>query len=949
MDKVITYSLTEDFIGRLAGFIDERYISKNKDISKLAFIFGGRRPVLFLKRELAKRIRKGFLPPAFFSIEEFVEYVLSKKEAFFKISDMDACYLIYKQALKLAPDILAGRESFCEFLPWAREILGFIEQLDLEDVASGPLGGIQMNARIGYEVPESINILLGSIISLRNAYHDVLKHKKAYSRGLIYLLASGFIEDACMDEFEEIFFCNFFYLHKTEQKIFKTLYQKNKATFFFKGGQAQWPVLEEASRAFSCRISPEEGPQPNYNLSVYSAFDMHSEVCLARDIIKRIGQTQKTVIILPNPDNLIPLLSEIAYYVKDFNVSMGYPLNRSSVYLLFGHIFNAQKTKTHQGYYVRDYLDVLSHPLVKNMNIFTDSAFTRIIIHKIEDVLTGAVQSGLGGSLFIKPAEIEALDILYGLAEESAGDLETGDIKFTRDDLVNIVKRLHFIFFTQWEAVSDFDGFCSRLICFLDELIEKSPLDKYPLNLKIIERIFSIRQQLKFASFSREHMPKEDIFKIFTDKMGVELVSFSGSPLKGLQILGLLESRSLDFENVIIMDVNESMLPRVKVSEPLIPREIMASLGINRPDKEDQIQKYQFMMLISSAKNVHLIYREDKNNQKSRFIEELIWAKEKAQGSLLAAPVHGARFALRLARRPVMEKNKSALMVEFFKGATYSASSVNTYLNCPLKFYYQYGLGLQEREDLLDEPQGKDIGNFIHELLEETFAKFINRRPLIDAKFTDYFFLRLNKMFEERFAKRRKADAFLIKEVLDYRLGNFLNNEKKRDVEEVLSVENTFQGIIPLSAGRINFKARIDRIDRLKDKSILVLDYKTSAFEVMPKDPVMLEESCCSRESIKSVIGSFQLPLYVYFTQRHYKDAPVDAALYSLRDFSKSNGLKRLFKEAPGAGSSQKAMAIFLKALGFIVEEILNPDIPFVADFQNPRHCNNCQFFYLCR
>ncbi len=98
MDKVVAYDLSENFIRNLAGFVDENFIKKDKDISRLAFVFGGQRPALFLKKELSGRLKKSFLAPRFFSIDEFAEYVVSRKEMFSKISDLEASFIIYRLA-----------------------------------------------------------------------------------------------------------------------------------------------------------------------------------------------------------------------------------------------------------------------------------------------------------------------------------------------------------------------------------------------------------------------------------------------------------------------------------------------------------------------------------------------------------------------------------------------------------------------------------------------------------------------------------------------------------------------------------------------------------------------------------------------------------------------------------------------------------------------------------
>jgi hypothetical protein len=253
------------------------------------------------------------------------------------------------------------------------------------------------------------------------------------------------------------------------------------------------------------------------------------------------------------------------------------------------------------------------------------------------------------------------------------------------DELKEIVSRLHRILFHQWEKIGNFNEFSSSLDRLLDELVNKSSLSSYPLNLKMVERLFSIKDELAGVSFGDEKFAKEDIFKIFKNGLDGEHISFSGSPLKGLQILGLFETRSLNFENVLIMDANESVLPSLKIYEPLIPREIMISLGINRIEKEEEIQRYQFTRLVRSAKTAHLLYQKRNEKEKSRFLEEIIWEKEKESG-LGSVQVPQASFNVKvLPKRLEIEKTPDT--VKFLKEMSYSASSVNTYLWCPLRFY----------------------------------------------------------------------------------------------------------------------------------------------------------------------------------------------------------------------------------------------------------------------
>lgn len=946
MEKIISYNLSENYIRRLAGLIEDNYLKQGRDISSLAFVFGGKRPALFLKKELARKIGSPFTSPRFFSMDEFVEYVVSLRVNFSKITDLDSCFIIYNLVKEIAPDILKGREGFSLFLPWGREIVSFIDQLDLEDIERPQLNTVQLSAAIGYDVPESVNALLKGIVSLRQAYRGALLERKAYHRGLLYLLASEYATHADLGEFEQIFFCNFFYLHKTEERIIRKIYEKDKAVLVFQGSQEEWPVLKRISQGLSCPISPaplkENG---RYNLSISAGFDVHSQVCLVRDILKGIKDQDSTVIVLPNPDNVIPLLSEIAAYTGECNVSLGYPLNRSPVYSLFECIVKAQETRKAEEYYARDYLRLLGHPLLKNLRLIQDEpAITRILSHKAEEVATGAQKTPLGGSLFLRLEDMENCQELYELAFAM---MQGVGIQVNKGRLKELLKQLHRIFFSSWENISSFAEFISSLKELSDILMSKGFLDRYPLNLKIMERLYAFQDELTRAEFLYERFSPEDIFRIFTNKLDNEMIAFSGSPLKGLQVLGFLETRSLNFENVIIMDVNEQVLPSLKIYEPLIPREVMIHLGLNRLEKEEEIQRYQFRRLISGARNVYLVYEHSERKERSRFLEELVWERQKAKKRLEVMEIPRAAFNVRVSSENTRIK-KEARVIDFLKSAVYSPSGINTYLWCPLKFYYQYVLRLSEKDSILDEPEASDVGNFIHELLEDAFGPFIGKRPFIDKGFRKYFFALMDKKFEAEFRKKMKSDAFMVREIIRFRLERFLDNEAGRPVSEVIALERKYHDTLSLAGGDIRFSARIDRIDRLSDGSILVLDYKTGSAD-MPGDIRAIKDTALSRELIRDTVRSFQLPLYLYFTDKLYSGLKTNAALYAIRDLEDNYGLRPLFRKEEQFAEKDEIMRLFLKALEGVFQDILNPDIPFAADKSGYSKCEYCQFRALCR
>ena len=382
--------------------------------------------------------------------------------------------------------------------------------------------------------------------------------------------------------------------------------------------------------------------------------------------------------------------------------------------------------------------------------------------------------------------------------------------------------------FEGWEGISGFPDFIRQLDSLINILLDKGRLENYPVNLKIVEAIFKLKDEIEASSFFKEPFPKEDIFKIFLDRLSAEKVSFSGSPLKGLQALGLLETRSLNFKNVIILDVNDHALPYLKIYEPLVPQEVMISLGLNRLENEEQLQRYLFRRLLAGSENGHLIFQENPQNELSRFAEELIWQRQKQEGRLDVLEIPKACFSIQsLAQRLVIDKEKEVL--EYLKNIRYSASRIDVYLSCPLRFYYQYVLGLKKKEEIADEPEAVDIGLFVHQLLEQAFADFKGRAPVISPGFRKYFRELLDERFEEQFKKRMRSESFILKEIIGFKLEKFLDREETRHVKEVLSLEEPFSGKIKLCGEWINFIGKTDRVDRLDDENVIVIDYKTGA------------------------------------------------------------------------------------------------------------------------
>ena len=320
----------------------------------------------------------------------------------------------------------------------------------------------------------------------------------------------------------------------------------------------------------------------------------------------------------------------------------------------------------------------------------------------------------------------------------------------------------------------------------------------------------------------------------------------------------------------------------------------------------------------------------------------MLWAKQVKDKRVDVIDAPKASFSVQIVPQYVTIK-KTADMVEFLKSCTYSASRVNTYLQCSLKFYYQYVLGLREKDDLLDDPEASHIGSFIHGLLEETFRQFQGRKPLIDKKFRNYFSAKMDEKFEKEIATRMKSDSFLLKKIIENRMVRFLDNESVRNVAKLICLEENRTGLITLNNLAVKFRHTIDRIDEFQDKSIVIIDYKTGSTNYIPKKFEALSNMEMHVEAIREDIKSFQLPIYYYFSALDFPNVDLNAELYSLRTLE-----RKAFISDEGRSKKDKIMAICLKALEIVFAEMFDPEAGFKPN-KDENKCQYCPFTALCR
>ncbi|MEN6616226.1 MAG: PD-(D/E)XK nuclease family protein, partial [Syntrophorhabdus sp.] len=681
-------------------------------------IFQGKRPLLYLKKKLAAlHGTTAFFPPLCMSLDQFVDTIAGIQDPLIRdIDRMDAVWLIYDLIVSL-PEFERHpfrKEGFGEFFRWGLYLLNFIDRLDMEEIDGSSLVNIEKNAAIGYDVPQSINQLLANISVLREEFHARLSRNGWFTRGLKHLTAARALRDGAPLKFDHIIFAGLFGLAGTERKIVKTFWDSGNSTVILSGNPDDWPVLKEFVSYLKATPEHETTSFARPVVHVHSGHDSHAEVLEAYRIITT-SEPGKTAIVLPNPDPLFPLLTFVVDRIAvPCNVSLGYPIERTSLFDLVRRVINSRIEMRQDGRYPASrYLGVMTHPFIKNL--YPETALRQLIVN-IERFLSGDLERGkTPGKAIVSLGEIEAA------FPQIAAGIE-GNMSLDR------LSQMHALLFRNFITVSTVAEMAECIADILDVILSNTPIRSYVLSGPVFESLSNALDSLKGGLYAHAPLNRNPVRNIRAVcdlalyHIGGATLPFDTHPVEDIEVLGMLEARNIAFERVIVLDVNEGVLPGPREINPVIPLGVFEMLGIPSPEFTESIYRYNFYRLIASAQDVHLVYRTQDETPRSRYIEEIIWAEEKRQRKLDIIPVDRSVFPVNLRRdlvTPTIGKTPAALDAILNRGI--SPSSLDAYVSCPLLFYFTRLLRLEDRRAFSDDMDAAERGELIHAILHETF------------------------------------------------------------------------------------------------------------------------------------------------------------------------------------------------------------------------------------
>jgi ATP-dependent helicase/nuclease subunit B len=937
----------DSFIGTTAKYILENYSQPND----VCVVLPNRRAGLFLKKEIASSVNAPIWSPTIFSVEDFI----------FQLTDLqpaDSAELLL--ALFRIVKASKGHEEdrFDEFCKWAPALLGdfnevdmwmadpkalFTNLADIKEIESWSLGEETLTdfqkkyLHFWDQTGLWYNALRSEMLSRNKAWIG-LSHR---------LVAENIAGNTRLSQWNNIVFAGFNALSSSQEKIFSVLSSGGKAKVLWDIDRyyLEDPMNEAGSflrkyreKFFGAKTEndfPHVGDflaGTKKNITLIAAARNVSQARAAAGFLQQEGKdfiADETAVVLADETLLIPALNSLPQRFSEVNITMGYPMRSTPVFTLLQILFSLQENATRfnirsrEGelkFYHHDVIRLLRHPYVVNSASHPDTLIE--IIRQI----------GRRNLTFVTVSKLR----------------EIGGNKFQQE-----------IWFEPWTSAEDcIDKL--RLVIGQMKMVfnvrEEWALDVeylYQFHLAL-NKISSLVKDWK--EFSTVSAIKNLLLQVF----GTSTIPFSGEPLAGLQVMGMLETRCLDFKNVIIVSANEGVLPQQSSQHSFIMYDLRKAFGLPVHQQRDAITAYNFYRLMQRAENICIVYNTDQDTfgvkEKSRYVSQLIYELPKVNRQLT---VRNIIAGAELDSSPVSDEISILSSEEIIKLAAekaakgFSPSLINLFRECRLRFYFRYIAGLQEEKEVEENVDQNTLGTIMHATLEKLYTPYLNQA--LQVEHIEAMKLLVASTVKESFRKLfpdEEADAgknHLAGKIAVRYISGYLDQESERIKSQLVrKIENTVVGLeetlqceTTIGTTRVVYKGSADRIDKMGNITRLI-DYKTGQVD---EKELKIDSPEIFLQNDKQG-KAFQLMMYAWlYMQAKDKSAVVQPGIISFRKNKKGF----LHLETPsGQVVTEKSLGDFEKVLMEITKQILSPTTVF-SQTENVQMCRTCEFNAICR
>lgn len=895
----------------------------NHDYSSYRVVFPNKRPAHFLRKYLFEKIGRSYIPPLIFSMDELIDYIYEEKLrlTYKKAGYLECVSIIYKIVKEgKIKGIYLKEPSLDLFFPLGVRLFRLFEELIIEQVSTENLINI---TNIVYDFIENtdIHLNLGITINLNefiNIYKEEILHHGLSTRAMRYEIVSR--EVKCLEDMENYIFAGFFGLTVSERIIFKQIFKNYKNILIVQEG----PFIYETLKGFDENI---EDRKPTIkipeNTNIYQSPDTHGEIFTINRIVKEkdLNLDERTCFVIPEPDILFPLGNFLLSNLKDieYNVSVGYPLIRTPIFGFLSNLMQLLITKDNDAFYMPDYINLLLHPYTKNIQWGGSSEKTRILVHWLEKRLI---------TPFLSLNEIE-----NSIDREKAEHL-----RYINDNLIR-----------PYLNISDIRDFANKIIATIKFIEKETTAKKHPLFIPLYDKFLELLESLKdigLLNLKFQHIGS--YFNFLKHLVKLESVPFPGTPLKGLQILGFLETRCLSFERLFVLDCNEEILPRVEEDDNILPTGVRKSIGLTTYKEREKIWEYYLFTLLAKAKEVHLFYKENNKNLRSRFIEKILWEKQKIDKNLEdKGLISKINYKIQLREKKKDPIQKTEEVVEFLKGFEFSPSAIDLYFKCGHAYYYQYVLNLKQNEGLSEDIETNIIGGIVHTVLKNFFEPYKGKKIRIMDDFESALDNEIKKIIEQNFGKPLRGKYYLLYYQIKKHLIDYIGFEKYRSDKTDILIKD-LEAEKKCQWNGFILRGKIDRIDKIGD-NYLIMDYKTGS---SGRSKIKFDKlSITDKTTWEKAIPSFQLPIYIilFSESERLNLSSINASYIDLSQQNFKGDINKIinyiFEETVQACHNN--FNIIKEIILEVLKEITSPEKPFIAT-NDINKCKYCNFQYIC-
>ena len=817
--------------------------------------------------------------------------------------------------------------------------------------------------------------LWNALETIYSNYHNALMAKDVISPGRQLRMAAEMPE--LRPQHRRLAFVGFGVLSAAEVKLFDRFKQDGIADFWW--DYAGVPAMLEKAphdpaallidgyckRFGAMPIAPLDGDGPE--IKVISVPSMVGQAKVAFDEVSLMAEPGKapgieTAVVLPDEGLLVPLLHSIHGDVPLLNVTLGYPLRSSGIVSLMRIVarLHHQASKEQSGwtYYREDVNDILSHPLMKTY--FAD------------EVLSLSAELARTNRFRVPAVEFETMsfhDLFVPAMDSDGKDDETDYLDHLLAFCTLLLDKMSLAVAADEDNEEETDNSADGV--------------QVPLQQAFLMMYLDVLNQLKRAlADCRQPLQRSTAFYLIDRLSSASVVSFTGEPLQGLQVMGLLETRNLDFGNVVILSMNERIFPRRRSINSFIPNYMRRAHGMSTIEQQEAIVAFNFYRLLNRSRHVTLIYDSSaqklSSSEPSRYITQL----EKVYGKKLhyveMEPTVKTSSAIPIQvpneTAPDMRKRYGGSPASDSDAKYLSASAINKYITCPLMFYLHYIQGLNEDSDTGDFMDYGTFGNVVHDTLGECYdcEAVHHRNGLIDKEYIQSF---KRDRLEKTVVKNIKRHFLHVPEDKLASDTNPLRGEALMQVETIsgyvsfvldydlqliedkgpftiLECEQTHTiNALQVGSESFNFTYKPDRIDRLADGTVRIVDYKTgrdeTSFSLSPGLTDLFNNANAKRR--KAILQLF-LYCYAYMTE-HPDVKTVMPVIYKLSSMQES-GVK--IKNGKYATPIQVEFSMenpvvsdFLEQMEATLKTLYEGD--FIQAPENSKACNYCRFIDFCR